>query len=87
MDRPNSRPVQPPELGEVIEFRHVHGRQRQYERRAAELPRLSHRRKTTRRLSRQQGLPWRLLTRPRYQSFLSVAYGVMLGLDTQTPEP
>ncbi len=35
----------------------------------------------------QQGLPWRLLTRPRYQSFLSVAYGVMLGLDTQTPEP
>ena len=28
-----------------------------------------------------------LLTRPRYQSFLSVAYGVMLGLNTQTPEP
>ena len=35
MDSPNSRPVQPPELGEVIEVPDVHGLQRHYERRAA----------------------------------------------------
>ncbi len=35
MDSPNSRPVQPPELGEVIEFPDAHGLQRHYERRAA----------------------------------------------------
>ena len=85
MDSPNSRPVQPPELGEVVAF--PDGLQRHDERRLAQLPRLSHRRKTMRWLSGQQELPWRLLTRPRYQSFLSVAYGVMLGLDTQPPEP
>ena len=35
MDSPNSRPVQPPELGEVIEFADVHGLQRHDERRAS----------------------------------------------------
>ena len=35
MDSPNSRPVQPPELGEVIEFPEVHALQRHDERRAA----------------------------------------------------
>lgn len=35
MDSPNSRPVQPPELGEVIEFPDVHSLQRHYERCAA----------------------------------------------------
>ena len=35
MDAPAHRPVQPPELGEVIEFPDVGGLQRHYERRAA----------------------------------------------------
>ena len=35
MDAPEHRPVQPPELGEVIEFPDVGGLQRHYERRAA----------------------------------------------------
>jgi hypothetical protein len=55
MDSPNSRPVQPPEVGEVIEFPNVHGLQRHYERRAAYLPRLSHHRKTTHWFSGQHG--------------------------------
>lgn len=35
MDTPESRPIQPPELGEVIEFPDVGGLQHHYERRAA----------------------------------------------------
>ena len=35
MDSPDSRPVQPPELGKVVEFPDVGGLQRHYERRAA----------------------------------------------------
>ena len=35
MDAPEHRSVQPPELGEVIEFSDVGGLQRHYERRAA----------------------------------------------------
>ncbi len=35
MDAPEHRPVQPPELGEVLEFSDIGGLQRHYERRAA----------------------------------------------------
>lgn len=35
MDAPDGRPVQPPELGNVVEFPDVRGLQRHYERRAA----------------------------------------------------
>ncbi len=35
MDAPEYRPVQPPELGEVVEFPDACGLQRHYERRAA----------------------------------------------------
>jgi len=35
MDNPDSRPVQPPELGEVVEFPDIEGLHHHYERRAA----------------------------------------------------
>ena len=35
MDAPEYRPVQPPELGKVVEFPEIGGLQRHYERRAA----------------------------------------------------